>query len=141
MLLLIVIEKNYYLKQSHLSFTEDDTVHVREDINLYIAPFSWLRLMEEDEGKDRKNFKASANYSKPPKRRLRIHNILFSRAHQWVFAYINRGSELSRGWVGKLIYTIKRRELSLKKGIRLPVNAWWQIEHRIRSFLSLNSWK
>lgn len=28
-----------------------------------------------------------------------------------VFAYINRGSELSRGWGDKLIYKIKRGEL------------------------------
>lgn len=36
-------------------------------------------------------------------------NLLFSCAHQRVFAYINGGSELSRGWGGKLIYTIERR--------------------------------
>ena len=38
-----------------------------------------------------------------------------------VFAYINRGSELSRGWGDKLIYKIKRGELGWKGGIRLPV--------------------
>lgn len=69
MLLLIVIEKNYYLKQSHLSFKKENIIHIREDISFYIAPFSWLRLMGEDEGKDG-NFKASDNYSRVPKRRL-----------------------------------------------------------------------
>lgn len=81
MFLLIIIEKNYYLKQSHLSFKKEDIIHIREDINLHIAPFSWLRLMGEVEGKDG-NFKAFANYSRLPMRRLGIYNLLFSRAHQ-----------------------------------------------------------
>lgn len=110
----------------------------------YKSLYSSLLLAEINGGGWRqrwKKFQSFCQLLKLPKRRLRIYNLLFSSTHQWVFAYINRGSELSRGWGGKLIYTIKRRELSLKEGIRLPDSSWWQIEHRMRSLPSLNSWK
>lgn len=45
-------------------------------------------------------FKESANYSRLPRKRLGIYNLVFSRAHQRDFENINRVSELSRGGGG-----------------------------------------